>query len=167
VSAGIDDGRSNDTPLDPPPPSREDGPPARFNHVAMSLPADALDDEGRAAILAFYGDVFGWVEAPGMTVDRQRLVLMCGRYDQFVFLIADESGEAMAAPRLDHFGQSVATRDELLDRYERARRWTERDPDVDLIDVSSDVHPGVTLHAWYVGYRLPMMVETQWWEWTA
>lgn len=152
-----------DRPTAPPPPSRDDGPPARFNHVAMSLPAADLDAEGRAAILDFYGDVFGWVEAPGMTVDRRRLVLMCGRYDQFVFLIADESGEAMTAPRLDHFGQSVATRDELVERYERARRWADRDPTVDLIDVSS----GVTLHAWYVGYRLPMMVETQWWEWTA
>lgn len=152
-----------DRPNAPPPPSRDDGPPARFNHVAMSLPAADLDAEGRAAILDFYGDVFGWVEAPGMTVDRRRLVLMCGRYDQFVFLIADESGEAMTAPRLDHFGQSVATRDELVERYERARRWADRDPTVDLIDVSS----GVTLHAWYVGYRLPMMVETQWWEWTA
>lgn len=156
-----------DRPLDPPPPSREQTRPARFNHVAMSLAPDQLDADGRQAILDFYGEVFGWVEAPGMTLDRERLVLMCGRYDQFVFLIADPSDEPMRAPRLDHFGQAVATREELVDRYERARAYAERDPDVDLIPLSTDVHPGVTLHAWYVGYRLPMMVETQWWEWTA
>lgn len=161
-----DGDRSLPPPAAPPPPSREGGRPARFNHVAMSLAPDQLDEAGRRAILDFYGEVFGWVEAPGMTIDRRRLVLMCGRYDQFVFLIADEHDAPMRAPRLDHFGQAVATRDELVERYERARAYAERDPDVDLIDLSADVHPGVTLHAWYVGYRLPMMVETQWWEWT-
>ena len=46
----------------------------RFNHVAMTVPADLLDEAGRAAILEFYGDVFGWQEMPTMTVDRKRLV---------------------------------------------------------------------------------------------
>ncbi|MBV9040640.1 MAG: hypothetical protein JOZ68_06530, partial [Acidimicrobiia bacterium] len=61
----------------------------RFNHVAMSLPADVLDERGRADIVAFYEEVFGWEELPQMTEDRKRLVLMAYRYGQFVFLIAD------------------------------------------------------------------------------
>ena len=32
----------------------------RFNHVAMSLPAEALDEDGRRDIVAFYREVFGW-----------------------------------------------------------------------------------------------------------
>ena len=36
--------------------------PPRLNHVAMSVPADSLDAEGRAALCAFYGDVFGFEE---------------------------------------------------------------------------------------------------------
>jgi len=62
----------------------------RFNHVAMSLPAEALAEVGRADLLAFYGEVFGWTEMPTMTVDRERLVLRCHSHEQFVFLHAED-----------------------------------------------------------------------------
>ena len=136
----------------------------RFNHVAMSLPADALDEAGRRDIVAFYGEVFGWQELPTMTEDRRRLVLMAHRYDQFVFLIGDDA--PMQAPRLDHFGQSVSSYDELVALRDRCVAYRERDPRVDLIDLSVDTHPGLELHAFYVGFLLPLMVETQYWEWT-
>ena len=58
----------------------------RLNHVAMSMPADALDDEGRAAITKFYGDVFGWMEYDMLTQDRRRLVMRVHSDEQFVFL---------------------------------------------------------------------------------
>jgi hypothetical protein len=44
----------------------------RFNHVAMSVPAELLDETGRAEILRFWNEVFGFAEMPTMTVDRQR-----------------------------------------------------------------------------------------------
>jgi hypothetical protein len=44
----------------------------RFNHVAMSVPADALDGVGRDDLLRFYEEVFGFTEMPGLTVDRAR-----------------------------------------------------------------------------------------------
>jgi hypothetical protein len=135
----------------------------RFNHVAMSVPAELLDEDHRRDILEFYGEVFGWQEAPGMTLDRERLVLMAHRLDQFVFLIADD--DPMRAPRLDHWGQAVSSRQELDAVYQRARRAGERDDRVDLVDISVDEHPGVRIHAFYVGFLLPMMVETQWFEW--
>jgi len=137
----------------------------RFNHVAMSMPADALDADGRAAITDFYAKVFGWQELPTLTKDRERLVLMAHRYDQFVFLIADP--EPMRAPRLDHFGQSVGTEAELLDLRDRCLAYQANDGSVDLIDVTIEDHPGLRLHNFYVGFRLPMMIETQYWEWTA
>ena len=49
--------------------------PPRLNHVALSLPADALDADGRKAICEFYGDVFGFEEYDMLTEDRKRLVL--------------------------------------------------------------------------------------------
>ncbi len=136
----------------------------RFNHVAMSMPPDALDERGRAEVLAFYGEVFGWQELPTMTQDRQRLVLMAHRYDQFVFLIADD--HPMQAPRLDHFGQSVTSLDELVALRDRCLAFGAHDDRVDLIDLQVDEFPGLRLHAFYVGYLLPMMIETQYWEWT-
>ena len=34
----------------------------RLDHVAMTMPPDSLDEQGRAEIKDFYGDVFGWTE---------------------------------------------------------------------------------------------------------
>lgn len=150
-------------PADPPAQTPSSVAP-RFNHVAMSMAADALDEEHRADILRFTGEVFGWIEAPGMTIDRERLVLMAHRYDQFVFLIADEN--PMTAPRLDHFGQSVKTEEEMHELYRRCVSFRQHDDRVDLIDTAVEEYPGLRLHAFYVGYLMPMMIETQYWEWT-
>jgi hypothetical protein len=125
----------------------------------MSVPADLLDEKGRREIVDFYNEVFGWEELPTETVDRHRLVMMAYRYDQFVFLIADD--EPMQSPRLDHFGMGVDTVEELDTFLERAKRFGERDPRVDIIDRSVAIHPGVTLTSFYVGYLLPLMVEVQ------
>lgn len=131
----------------------------RFNHVAMSVPAELLAEEGRRDIVAFYSEVFGWEELPTETIDRQRLILSAYSYDQFVFLIADD--RPMTAPRLDHFGLGVATEEELDDFYRRALAYRYRDPRVDVIDKQAEQHPGLCLTSFYVGYLLPMMVEVQ------
>lgn len=134
----------------------------RFNHVAMSLPPDLLDDTNRAAIVDFYGDVFGWNEQPVMTIDRKRLVMSAYTYEQFVFLIADEP--PMECPRLDHFGISVATEDELDEMLARARAYQARDDRVDIVDRQVEDHGVLAITSFYVRYLLPMMVEVQWWD---
>jgi hypothetical protein len=133
-----------------------------FNHVAMSMPADRLDADGRKAICDFYGEVFGWEELPTQTEDRKRLVLSAHTYEQFVFLIADD--RPMAAPRLDHFGLSVGSLDELTAAHARAVAYRERDDRVDIIDPDVEDHRVLKLHNFYVGYLLPLMVEVQHWE---
>ena len=50
-------------------------PAPRFNHVAMSVSADLLDEENRASLTKFYSEVFGFEEHAMLTVDRKRLVL--------------------------------------------------------------------------------------------
>ena len=136
----------------------------RLNHVAMSVPADSLDQEGRDAICAFYGDVFGFEEYAELTQDRRRLVLRAHHHEQFVFLIAED--EPMKAPRLDHFGLSVASLDDFNEVLARARRWKEKEPDaVDLIESKVEKYEGMlNLHSFYVGYRLPLLIETQHFE---
>lgn len=134
----------------------------RFNHVAMSMPAAELGPEGRSSIVSFYGDVFGWTELPTMTVDGQRLVLSANTYEQFVFLVAEDV--PMQCPRLDHFGLSVGNVDELHAAHARAADRGADDPAVDLIAPSIDDHDVVKIHSFYVGYRLPMMIEVQYWE---
>lgn len=131
----------------------------RFNHVAMSVPAGLLGEEGRRDIVDFYGEVFGWKELPTETVDGQKLILSAYSYDQFVFLIAEN--EPMKAPRLDHFGMGVGSLEELDDFYQRAVAYRERDSRVDIIDRQVEHHPGLDLTSFYVGFLLPMMVEVQ------
>ena len=133
-----------------------------FNHVAMSVPADLLDETGRGEILRFWDEVFGFTEMPTMTVDRKRLILSCVHWDQFVFLIAED--DPMHCPRMDHFGLAVGSRAELEGVAERARAFREHDDRVDLIDVHVDDQGPVKIHSLYVQYLLPLMCELQWWE---
>lgn len=138
--------------------------PPRFNHVAMSVPARLLDAEGRAEILAFWGGVFGFEELPSETKDREVLVLSAYDWEQFVFLVADEN--PMSCPRLDHFGMSVGSLEELQAFLAKAKAFAETDDRVDIIDHSADVHgEALTLHSFYVRYLLPMMIEIQYFDW--
>ena len=134
----------------------------RFNHVAVSVPADLLGETNRADICRFWGEVLGFDEMPMMTVDRKRLILSCVHWDQFIFLIAED--EPMRCPRMDHFGFSVGSRDELVMARDRAAAFKERDARVDLIDLAVDDQGPITIHSIYVGYLLPMLCELQWWE---
>jgi hypothetical protein len=136
----------------------------RFNHVAMSIPADLLDAEHRADILRFYGDVFGFEELPTETVDRKKLVMRAYSNEQFVFLIADDP--PMSCPRLDHFGMSVGSIVELDDMLARARAFAARDDRVDIVERSTVDHGMLKLTSFYVRYLLPLMVEVQHFEYT-
>jgi hypothetical protein len=137
----------------------------RFNHVALSVPADLLNERGRRDLVAFYSEVFGWQEYPTETIDRKRLVLGAYAVDQFVFLIADEN--PMRAPRLDHFGLGVGTIEELDTFYERAIDYRGRDERVDIVDKQTEQHPGLSITNFYVGYLLPLMVEVQYFAFAA
>jgi len=128
----------------------------------MSMPADLLDEPNRKDICAFWEEVFGFSEMPTMTVDKQRLILSCVHWDQFIFLIADD--QPMRCPRMDHFGLSVGTYEEIQAVEERAKAYRERDPRVDLIELHEDDQGRIKIHSLYVRYLLPMMCEIQWWD---
>lgn len=134
----------------------------RFNHVAMSLPADLLDARHREEIVGFYSGVFGWEELPTMTEDRRRLVMSAYTYEQFVFLVADD--EPMSCPRMDHFGMSVASEAELDEMLARCRARAEHDDRVDIVGKSVDDFGVLAITSFYVRFLLPLMVEVQWWD---
>ncbi|MGH9096482.1 MAG: hypothetical protein ACRDWB_03590 [Acidimicrobiales bacterium] len=134
----------------------------RFNHVAMSLPPDLLGDDGRKDICRFFHEVLGFDEIDVMTEDRRRLVLSCVHWDQFIFLVSDDT--PMRSPRMDHFGFSVGTLDELINIEKRAEAFRAEDDRVDLINLHVDDQEVVKIHSIYVKYLLPMMCEFQYWE---
>lgn len=135
----------------------------RFNHVALTVLPDLLDEPGRAALLAFYGDVFGWTEMPTLTRDRELLVLRAHSNEQFVFLQA--SDRPMHCGGGEHFGLSVATPGELDELLRRAQAFRERDPRVEVTERTTEDYVAVKLHAFYTRYLLPVSVEVQCFEW--
>jgi hypothetical protein len=126
-----------------------------------------LDEQGRADVLAFYGEVFGWSEGDNTGETGNPLILYTGAFAQFVYLLPGdpETGDFMRTPALDHFGLQVPTLDVLHETLEKAKRYEERDDRVRIIDVDARVTHGpthdYTLTNAYIGFLLPMMVELQ------
>jgi hypothetical protein len=134
----------------------------KFNHVALSVPADLLDETNRADLCRYFDEVLGFEELPTETVDRKRLILSCVHWDQFIFLVADD--EPMQCPRTDHYGFAVRSREDLVAARDRAVGFRDRDPRVDLDDLAVDDRGVVKIHSIYVRYLLPMTCELQYWE---
>jgi hypothetical protein len=134
----------------------------RFNHVALSLPADLLSEGSRGDICRFFDQVLGFTELPTMTEDRHRLVLSCVRWDQFIYLISEDA--PMQCPRMDHFGFSVGSLEELHGIADRAKAFRTSDERLSLIDLHADDQKVVTIHSLYLRYVIPMMCEFQYWE---
>ena len=134
-----------------------------FNHVAISVPAELLDEASRADLLRFYGGVFGWTEMPTMTRDGELLVLRAYSNEQFVFLAA--VSDPMRCPSLDHFGMSVPEPAMLDSLLARAREFADRDDRVEIVEKQTEDFQVLKLHNFYVRYRLPLMIEVQCYEW--
>jgi catechol 2,3-dioxygenase-like lactoylglutathione lyase family enzyme len=139
-----------------------DGPP-RLNHVAISMDPALLDDHGRAELLDFYRDVFGWTEGDNTGELGNPLIMYTGAFAQFVYLLPGDP--YLHAPAMDHFGLQVATITELEAIVERAKARQARDERVTLIDVHARTTEGpthdYTLTSAYIGFVLPLLVELQ------
>jgi catechol 2,3-dioxygenase-like lactoylglutathione lyase family enzyme len=136
----------------------------RINHVAISVDADVLNDEGRAALLDFYSEVFGWTEGDNSTERGNPLILVTGEMRQFLYLLPAK-GEFMVTPDMDHFGLEVATKEELLEILERVRLYQSKDDRVRITDVGTMVthhNDGEhTLTNVYIEFLIPLWIELQ------
>jgi hypothetical protein len=135
-----------------------------INHVAISVDATVLDESGRAALLDFFGEVFGWSEGDNSTERGNPLILYTGAMRQFLYLLP-ASDDFLRAPRLDHFGLEVASRKELVTILDRAKAYQQRDDRVTIIDLDEMVTHGptsdYTLTNAYIGFLIPLMIELQ------
>jgi hypothetical protein len=135
----------------------------RLNHVAVSVDPRVLDDEGRATVLDFYGEVFGWTEGDNTGESGNPLILYTGAPVQFIYLLPAKP--FLVAPSLDHFGLEVASVDELEQLVNKARAYKQGDDRVRIIDTSKRVTHGPThdyvLTSAYIGFLLPLMIELQ------
>jgi hypothetical protein len=137
--------------------------PVTINHVAISMDPAILDERGRADVLAFYGDVFGWTEGDNTGEQGNPLILYTGAFGQFVYLLPADP--PLSAPPLDHFGVLVESVAELEAIVAKAKAWEGRDERVRIIDVHARTTHGpshdYTLTSAYIGFVLPLMVELQ------
>ncbi len=135
-----------------------------LNHVAISVDADVMDDDGRAALVAFFDAVFGWTEGDNSTELGNPLIIYTGQLRQYLYFLP-AAGEFLRAPRLDHIGVEVASLAELRGIVGRARAFQAGDDRVTVIDEDEMITHGprtdfVLTHA-YVGFLLPLLIELQ------
>jgi hypothetical protein len=134
-----------------------------FNHIGITLDPEVLDDHGRAEILDFYGEVFGWSEGDNSEEPGNPLILYTGAFGQFVFLLPGDP--ALSAPALDHVGLHVDELDEFDAILMRAKARQATDPRVRIIDKHSRTTHGrdaeYTLTSCYIAFVLPLMFELQ------
>jgi catechol 2,3-dioxygenase-like lactoylglutathione lyase family enzyme len=134
-----------------------------LNHVAITMDPALLSDHGRAELLDFYGDVFGWIEGDNTGELGNPLILYTGAFGQFVYLLPGDP--YLRAPAMDHFGVQVSSIAQLEAIVARAKARQARDERVTLIDVHSRTTPGptadYTLTSAYIGFVMPLLVELQ------
>jgi hypothetical protein len=135
-----------------------------INHVAISVDANVLDDAGRAALLDFYGEVFGWVEGDNSTEKGNPLIVYTGELRQYLYLLP-ATGDFLRAPYLDHFGLEISSRDELVAILGRAKAYREKDDRVAIIDLDEMTTHGstsdFTLTNAYLSFLIPLQIELQ------
>jgi hypothetical protein len=136
----------------------------RINHVAISVNADVLNDDGRAALLGFYSEVFGWTEGDNSTEKGNPLILYTGESRQFLYLLPAKD-EFMVTPEMDHFGLEVSSKEEMMEILERVRVYQGKDDRVRITDVGTMVthhnDDEYTLTNVYISFLIPLWIELQ------
>jgi hypothetical protein len=130
----------------------------RFNHMELTFPTGSLTQEVREEIDAFYGSIFGW-SALDTEVVGQSCHLLMPDPDQFILLA--ESSKPMSSPGYDHLGLLQDTRQEVDDLLASCERYAEKDDRVTINRYEDLVYPGLTIHAFYVKYLLPIFFDVQ------
>ena len=136
----------------------------RINHVAISVDAEVMDEAGRADLLRFYTEVFGWVEGDNSTEQGNPLILYTGSLGQFLYLLPAKD-EFMVTPNMDHFGMEVASKEELLEILKRVKAYQQKDPRVRVTDVGAMTtryqDKEYTLTNAYIWFLIPLWIELQ------
>ena len=130
----------------------------RFNHMELTFARGTLTDEFRREVDDFYRAVFGW-KATDAGVIGQRCHILLPDDDHFILLA--ESGQPMSSPGFDHLGLLQDTRAEVDDLLEACKRYRDNDDRVQLHEYKDLVNPGLTVHAFYVKYLLPIYFDVQ------
>jgi hypothetical protein len=135
-------------------------PALRFNHMELTLPPGALDEQARDDIKAFYGDVFEF-DALEVPLFGQTGLLLRTDVETSQFLLLMEQETHIVSEGYDHLGFLYESRAEVDDRLARVRAWQERDERVEVKEYDDLVVGDVTTHAFYFRFLLPIWFDVQ------
>ncbi|MBV8462852.1 MAG: hypothetical protein JO368_06140 [Acidimicrobiales bacterium] len=130
----------------------------RFNHMELTFPVGTLTEEFREEVDAFYGAVFGW-GATDTEVVGQRCHILLPDPEQFILLA--ESNKPMSSPGYDHLGLLQDNREEVDRLLAECERYADKDDRVQIVRYEDLEYPGLTVHAFYVKYLLPIYFDVQ------
>jgi hypothetical protein len=132
--------------------------------VAISVDADLMDEAGRAALLDFFSEIFGWTEGDNSTEKGNPLILYTGSLGQFLYLLPAKD-EFMVTPNMDHFGMEVSSMEELTEILERVEAYKAKDDRVRFTEVGSMAtryeDKQYTLSNAYIWFLIPLWIELQ------
>jgi len=132
----------------------------RFNHMELTLPKGALDAAAREDIRRFYGEVLGF-DALDVPILGQLGLLLRTDEETSQFLLLTEQEKHLASPGYDHLGFLLDTREEVDAVFERVKGFQEKDDRVRIKEYDDLVTGGVTVHAFYLRYLLPLWFDVQ------
>ena len=131
----------------------------RFIHMELTFARGTLDDEFRAQIDAFYGDVFDWRGIDTEVVGQLTHILLAG--DRGDFILLAEGSKPLQSPGYDHLGLLHATRADVDARLAKCKAWQEKDGRVQVKEYDDLVTGDLVVHAFYVRYLLPIWFDVQ------
>jgi hypothetical protein len=136
----------------------------RLNHVAISVDATIMDEAGRASLLDFFSEVFGWTEGDNSTEKGNPLILYTGEFGQFIYLLP-AADEFMVTPNMDHFGLEVSSMEEMVEILGRVKAYQGKDARVRITEMGEMVthheDKEYTLSNAYIWFLLPLWIELQ------
>ncbi len=130
----------------------------RFNHMELTFPVGTLTKEFREEVDAFFGSVFSWSSLDTEVVGQMCHLLMP---DPGQFILLAESPKPMSSPGYDHLGLLQDTREEVDDLLVACERYQEKDDRVTVVRYDDLEYPGLTVHAFYVKFLLPIFFDVQ------
>ena len=133
--------------------------PARFNHMELTLPLGQLA-ESRREIALFYQDLLGW-DSLDVPILGQLGLLLRTDPETSQFILVTEQNKYLQSPGYDHLGLLYDTRAEVDELLEKAKKWRERDPRVQIKEYEDLVTGDHTTHAFYVKHLLPIWFDVQ------
>ena len=133
--------------------------PARFNHMELTLPLGGLAG-ARREIAHFYQDMFGW-DSMDVPILGQVGLLLRSDPDTSQFILVTEQNKHLVSPGYDHLGLLYDTRAEVDELLEKAKKWRERDPRVQIKEYEDLVTGAHVTHAFYVKHLLPIWFDVQ------